>query len=129
MTTLGEHARHEALEYARTLVQRHRIACSWAECPGAGLVLRCLGLGGLWRRHTRVHAGLWLRRRTPEGGYLSTRERQEIAILGHRVAFSDITLDVLPALVLASLIHPDPPEGLLTVAALLMVEGVVEVVR
>ena len=128
MMLAGEHARHEALEYARTLVQRHRIACSWAEYPGAGLVLRCLGLGGLWRRHTRVHAGLWLRRRTPEGGYLSTL-RQEIALLGHRVVISDITLDVLPALVLASLIHPDPPEGLLAVAALLMVEGVVEVVR
>lgn len=124
MTTSGL----EALEYARAVAQHHRATYS-GEFPGASLVLRCLGLGSLWARHKRVPSGALVRYRTPEGGYISTQERQVVSLLGFRVSCRYGTNDVLPALVLASLIHPNPPEGLLAVAALLIADGAVEVVR
>lgn len=116
-----------AMEYALDLSRRSR-ATYVGEHPSASLVLRCLGLGSLWSRHAEASTGRWTRYRTPEGGYYSAQDEKLVAILGRRVSCLHNTNDVLPALVLASLIHPAPPEGLLAAATLLITEGVVEVV-
>jgi hypothetical protein len=114
------------MEYALDLSRRSR-ATYVGEHPSASLVLRCLGLGSLWSRHKKASYGPWTLYHTPEGGY-SERQSRLISVLHHRVSCPHNTDDVLPALVLASLIHPAPPEGLLAAATLLIAERVVEVV-
>jgi len=114
------------MEYALDLSRRSR-ATYVGEYPSANLVLRCLGLGSLWARHKKAPYGPWTVYCPHEGGY-SARQGRLISVLRPRVSCRYDLDNVLPALVLASLIHPAPPEGLLAVATLLIAEGVVEVV-